>query len=304
MSYIRNFLRTTFEQHKKKSMQITENYYQARHEAIDWLNSRDRHFTLGVQILMRSGYKPLVSSKIAKWGDTAHSREKLLYEIRQMIQVWANPNDAQFDDVDFSDTETVGANEVVDEMSTASILNEAEDENDKEMFPPIIRQIIYEFSDAYKSRSILHKELLELPEENSPSTVSKRKVIIDSIAALSARMKVLYDYRKQYEDNGTIPSEEELEANYHDPDENVDDPIPVEEVVLPESVEELKKMRRSEATKLSRARNMLLYQQESKPKPLIEKPLPDCPKRVKFEKKTERLEALINQIDYLIAERS
>ncbi|MCP3895970.1 MAG: hypothetical protein GY706_15275 [Bacteroides sp.] len=292
-------------------MQITENYYQARHEAIDWLNSRDRDFTQGVQILVKSGYKPLVSSKIAKWGDTDHSREKLIYEIRQMIQVWANPNDAQFDDADFSETETVGANEVVDEVSAATIVSEAENEkkkeNDEDMLPPIVRQIIYEFADSYKSRSILHKEMLELPEDNSSVTVSKRKVIIDSIAALSARMKVLYDYRKQYEENGVVPSQEELQANYHDPDDNDDkksDSVPVEEVVLPQSVEELKKMRKSEATKLSRARNMLLYQQESKPKPIVENPLPDCPKRVKFQKKADRIEALIKRIDYLIAERS
>lgn len=291
-------------------MQITDTYYKSRHEAIEWLNSRDRNFAQGVRILMNSGYKPLVAGKIAKWGDIPHSREKLIYEIRQMIQVWANPNDPKFEDADFEGQEPVGVLETVDEVSATSILSEAEAEDEKEgdenQLPAVIRKIIYEFSDSYKSRSLLHKEMCDLPEDNSLDTVNKRKVIIDSISALSARMKVLHDFKKQYEDSGTIPTEEDLNADYHDPDaaKKEDDSLPVEEIVLPESVDELKKMRRSEATKVVRARNMLLYQQEAKPKPLIENPLPDCPKRVKFQKKVERLEALINRIDYLIAERS
>lgn len=291
-------------------MQITENYYKSRHEAIEWLNSRDRNFIQGVQLLMNSGYKPLVASKIAKWGDIPHSREKLIYEIRQMIQVWANPNDPKFEDADFDGQEPLGVLETVDEVSATSILSEAvtekEKEGDENQLPAIIRRIIYEFSDSYNSRSLLHKEMCDLPEENSSDTVSKRKVFIDSISALSARMKVLYDFRKQYEENGTIPTEEDLNADYHDPDavEKEDDSLPVEEIALPESVDELKKRRKSEATKLTRARNMLLYQQEAKPKPLVEKPLAECPKRVKFQKKADRLEALIKRIDYLIAERS
>lgn len=291
-------------------MQITEIYYKSRHEAIEWLNSKNRNFAQGVRILMNSGYKPLVASKIAKWGDISHSREKLIYEIRQMIQVWANPNDPAFEDADFEEHDPVGVDETVDEVSATFILSEADVEKQKEgdenQLPAVIRKIIYEFSDSYKSRSLLHKEMSDLPEDNSPDTVSKRKVVIDSISALSARMKVLYDFRKQYEENGIIPAEEDLNADYHDPDaaEKKDDSLPVEEIVLPESADELKKRRKSEATKLVRARNMLLYQQEAKPKPLVENPLPDCPKRVKFQKKVERLELLIKRIDYLIAGHS
>lgn len=291
-------------------MQITETYYKARHEAIEWLNSKNRNFTQGVQILINSGYKPIVAGKIAKWGDIPHSREKLVYEIRQMIQVWANPNDPKFEDVDLDEldsTSTIGADE---SFSVESLLSEADKEKEKEddenQLPPIIRKIIYEFSDSYKSRSMLHKDMGDLPEDNSPDTVSKRKALVNAIAALSARMKVLYDFRKQYEDNGTIPTDEDLNVDYHDPDaaEKEDDALPIEEIVLPESVDELKKVRRSEATKLTRARNMLLYQQEAKPKPVVENPMPDCPKRVKYQKKVDRLESLIKRIDYLIAERS
>lgn len=288
-------------------MRITDSYYQARRDAIVWLNGK-REFEPGVNILIASGYKPIVAAKLKKTGDRPHTREKLVYEIRQMIQVWANPDDPKYDDVDFEASESVGVSEAISERDALVLLTEADSEISKEcdenQLPPVIQKVIYEFSDCYKSRSILHKQMGELPEDNGAAIVQKRKTIVQAIAALSSRMKILHDIRKRYETSGVLPTDQELAEGFADPDEdtgNDDDSI---EVVLPKTLDELKKLRKNEATKLTRARNMLLFQTETKPKPPVEDPLPDCPKRVKLEKKIIKLEDLISKVDYKIAELS
>ena len=67
---------------------ITQNYIEARRDGIKWLNSQKRDYSTGVNILTRSGYKGFVAARLARQGEKPHTREKLEYEIRQMIKVW------------------------------------------------------------------------------------------------------------------------------------------------------------------------------------------------------------------------
>lgn len=292
-------------------MILTDAYYQARREAMNWLNSPDRKFDEGVNILLKSGYKPLVASKIAKWGDKPHSVDKLIYELRQMIQVWANPDDID-DIVDSgeSDKNTGLNNELTNDrcLSLMNILPDSDNqEGDETQLPPVIRRLIMIFSEDYKSRSLLHKQLSELPEDNTEQTVRQRKTIVNSISALSDRMDYLYQLRRRYETDAVLPTEEDLNNKlYFDPDNDTNNSKKNEtdEQTLPDDLDGLKKMRSSEGTKLTRAKNMLLYQQEAKPKDKKENPLPDSPKRVKYLKKVESLTQLIERIDYKIAELS
>ena len=59
--------------------EITNAYIEARREGIAWLNSAKREYNVGVAILAKSGYKTIVSSKLAKLGEKPHTREKLEY---------------------------------------------------------------------------------------------------------------------------------------------------------------------------------------------------------------------------------
>ena len=62
---------------------------------------------------------------------------------------------------------------------------------------------------------------------------------------------------------------------------------------------DLQKKRKAVATKLLRAKNQLEFQQETKAdKP---NPMPDSPKRVKYETKVENLTKELSEIDYQIA---
>ena len=66
---------------------ITQNYIEARRDGIKWLNSQKRDYSIGVNILTRSGYKGFVAARLARQGEKPHTREKLEYEIRAMTGV-------------------------------------------------------------------------------------------------------------------------------------------------------------------------------------------------------------------------
>lgn len=87
---------------------ITQNYIEARRDGIKWLNSQKRDYSTGVNILTRSGYKGFVAARLARQGEKPHTREKLEYEIRQMIKVWYHPDDPRFEDVDLADDAMTG----------------------------------------------------------------------------------------------------------------------------------------------------------------------------------------------------
>lgn len=267
-------------------MELTENYYQARREALSWLKSKERDFATGLRILQNSGYKPQVSAKIAKWGNTHHAQQKLEWELGEFIKIWA----AEAQDVEFVSSDNNDQDNELEEDLKKIIETPPSDE-----LHLSIQKIIYTVADDYKARSILHKELGELPEDNTDETMTQRKTKTQAIAALSKQMSVLYALKKRYDADGTIPTDEEMNEAFFDPDAQ-----PEESTELPTDKEELKKLRKSEATKLLRAKNQLLYQQDTRTD--TENPMPDCPKRVKYETKISALEKRVTDIDYKIAE--
>lgn len=293
-------------------MEINQSYIEARREAIAWLNSAKRDFLQGVNILQKSGYKPIAVGKMAKTGERPHTRQKLEYEMRQMIKVWFNPNDPRFADVDLDDDARPGedgGSEAVPETVAQSIVAEASadlqrEEDEQPAYPPQIAKVIHTFADRYKQRSILHRRLLELGETNTAEVMKQRKNLAARIGALSDSMKLLAAIRANYE-NGVETTDEELDAALAEtvvaeerPKDEEEDDTDISAL----SVEELKKAKANAKSKITKAQNMLLYSSEAKPKDGAENPLPDCPKRVKYEKKIEQQKALVEKIEYRLAE--
>ena len=130
---------------------ITQNYIEARRDGIKWLNSQKRDYSTGVNILTRSGYKGFVAARLARQGEKPHTREKLEYEIRQMIKVWYHPDDPRFEDVDLADDAMPGndgRSETVPEETAAAIVAVAERElareaDEQPAYPPVMAKIIY-----------------------------------------------------------------------------------------------------------------------------------------------------------------
>lgn len=298
---------------------ITQDYIESRRDGIKWLNSSKRDYTTGVGILSRSGYKSIVAARLARQGEKPHTREKLEYEMRQMIKVWYHPDDPRFEDVDLSDDAvpgTDGRNEAVPEETAAAIVATAEKElaregDEQPYYPPVISKIIYDFRECYNERAIQHRQLSELGETNTEDVCAKRKEIVNRIAYLSKRMTKLAALKKNYEEKQLLPTDEQLDELYkkkedesdtekQDGDEEDADSDKTDIADL--SIEELKKAKSNAKSKITKARNMLLYSSEAKPKDGKENPLPDCPKRVKYEKKIAVQEALVEKIDYRLAE--
>ena len=291
---------------------ITQSYIEARRDGIKWLNSNKRDYSTGVNILTRSGYKGFVAARLARQGEKPHTREKLEYEIRQMIKVWYHPDDPRFEDVDLADDAVPGndgRSETVPEETAAVIVSIAEKElaretDEQPAYPPVIAKIIYDFRDCYNERSRLHRLLAEQGESNIVAVCAQRKDIVTRIVSLSNRMTLLAAIKQQYEQKKELPTDEQLDELYKKVDaaeeksEKEDEQTDISSL----SVEELKKAKSNAKSKITKAKNMLLYSSESKPKDGKENPLPDCPKRVKYEKKVAEQEVLVEKIDYRLAE--
>jgi len=132
------------------------------------------------------------------------------------------------------------------------------------------------------------KALAELPETNDDMTVEKRRSISEQMKTLSDEMDKLYPQYEAYINEGKVP-EDESEQN---PEKSSSD-------ISSMSKEELQKLRKGVVTKISRAKNMLLYQKESKQE--VENPIKDEKKIAKYNAKIERLTAELHDIDMAIA---
>ena len=171
-------------------------------------------------------------------------------------------------------------------------------------YPSVIAKIIYDFRECYNERSRQHRLLAELGEVNTQAVCAERKDIIARIGCLSKRMSLLAAVKKQFEQNKELPSEEQLDELYKEknaPKEQLDTESDDTDISAL-SIEELKKAKSNAKSKITKAKNMLLYSSESKPKGGKENPLPDCPKRVKYEKKIADQETLVEKIEYRLAE--
>lgn len=86
-------------------------------------------------------------------------------------------------------------------------------------------------------------------------------------------------HQRQFEQDRELPTEEQLDELYKKADTPEENPEKEEDEadISSLSVEELRKAKSNAKSKITKARNMLLYSSESKPKDGKENPLPDCP---------------------------
>lgn len=278
-------------------MKLTKEYFSARKEAMKWLKVQPekRDFTKGLQILQKSGFKPTVSALLARNGEKEWTREKLKYLMRQMLQIYYNPEDPRFADEDV-DALNDEHKEVVDLPNPETVDYKAQNTTR----PTQIGKLMELYADAHNQRDIANRERAKLPENNHKETVKKRKALSERMENLTAKMEALWALRKRYDDEGTIPTFEEIEkanaetSTMKKEGEKHEDLTDLDDKTL-------KRQRSSAKTMLTRKQNMLLYQKESKqPQP---NPMPDCPKRVLLEKDVEKLQARLTRIEYEIARR-
>lgn len=287
---------------------MTNNFIKHRQAAIDWLNGK-RDFDAGIKVLEESKFKPGVVAKLKRVGvNGPEAKARLVYLMRSLVQAWAMPEGEAADNTD--PATGVDANEemAIHTDSSDAYINMAIEKLtvDPEAFPKRIASVIREYADAYKRRDILHKQLADLPEDNGEETVAKRKDLSNEIQVKTELMERMYPLYEKFLSLNEDITEEDIQSLEH----STDDTESTDEKDSSGSEsgtgnldgrtkEELQKIRKSVATKIGRAKNMLEYQQETKAE--SPNPMPESPKRVKYETKIANLSRELEQIDYAIA---
>jgi hypothetical protein len=285
-------------------MILTEEYFEARSEAMKWLGLKQdkRNFAAGLKILVKSGYKPNVQKLLVRKGELPWTMEKLTSCLRDVVQVYYNPDDPRFDDVPDADilNDKTGEKPTVDEQDGIARLSGSADFQN---MPEVMQTLIRNYSDAYKQRARLARQRYELGESNDEQSVEKRKTLGESIDRLTNYMDILIAMREKYEKDGVLPDMDTLNNAPSAAEVKEEDGKPEESVDYKSmSTDKLKTRRKSLTNQITRKENMLLYQSESKQEE--ENPLPDSPKRVKLEKQIENLKAEKSKVEYELAERS
>lgn len=150
-------------------------------------------------------------------------------------------------------------------------------------YPPVINRIIAESSRLYNERAMLKKQQNAILDENTPENVSRRKTLIGQIDDISVRLEVLHQAKAAYLEGGQMPEEKALFPA--GPVEMAEDDDPAR----------LLQKRNNLRSQVTRARNMLEYQTQSKGKTL--NPMPKCPKRTDLEKRIKAKEKEIAELE-------
>ena len=287
---------------------MTNDFIKHRQAAIDWLNGK-RDFDAGINVLEKSKFKPGVVARLKRDGvNGREAKARLVHIMRSLVQAWAMPDDQLNDNTDPSTGVDASEEPTIYTDSSDAYINMAVEKLmvDPEAYPKRIAAVIREYADAYKKRDILHKQLADLPEDNDEATVAKRKELSDEIKAKTELMERMYPLYEKFQSLNEDISEEDIQSleNPTDDTQSIDEKD--SSVIEPgvgnldgRTKDELQKIRKSVATKIGRAKNMLEYQQETKAE--TPNPMPESPKKVKYETKIANLTKELEQIDYAIA---
>lgn len=285
-------------------MKLTDNYFEARKEAIKWLNvdPPKRNYSQGVIILQKSGFKPQVAALLTRQGEKTWTREKLMYCMREMLQVYYSPNDPRFNDEDVDVlNEQAGESNIQEHQVN---VEEVEQEGPAyKKWPAPIQRLMRAYAMAFRQREKANRERAALPDTNDEKVIAMRKVYSDIMEEATERLEKFWALRKRYDEQHIDPTEEEVRAimNGSAPKDEVKEEEDPEENLSAVDTETLRIRRKSLVTGRTRKENLLKYQTSNKQKK--ENPMPDCPKRVKLERQIEKLTERISKYDYELAKR-
>lgn len=291
-------------------MKLSQDYFDARTQAMKWLALpvNKRNFAVGLQILGKSGYKPNVHAMLVRKGEQPWTVDKLTTCLRDVIQVYYNPDDPRFAEVpdvdDLNDRD--GEHQSVNEQE--SMAKSADTTSFKQM-PEVMQLVVKAYADAYKQRAKLARQRTEIGENNDDESVARRKQIGEQMDQLTSYMDALAPLKEAYDHYGTVPDRATFDSikNYSMVtkcmaafDQRPKVTVGKVDYHLMYTVQ-LRTRRKSLTNQITRKENQLLYQSNSKQ--AVENPMPDSPKRVKLLKQIESLKAERSKVEYELAER-
>jgi len=267
--------------------------------AIAWFNG-PQDYNQGVELLQRVSRKGRVLNKMVRRGETRSSFEKLVYELNKVaglkkIPVPQAKIDQKLIKVHPAEAKPGKAvkekTEKKEEKTRYNLIGTREISS----FPETIQRIVRENSKLFMLRGKSHATIKRLPEDNSKENMAKRIELMDEINKMSARLEVLFEAWKAYEDKGIEPDVKLLwpdQATQEQASEKKD----------PLTIEELKNLKKNIQSSITKDRNRLLYSKRAKPKDGKENPIPEGPKRTVLEKRIAKKENQISTIDKQIAD--
>lgn len=281
---------------------LTAQYRQA---AIDWLNGK-QDFMEGLAILKKSGFKPGVVRRLETIGES----ETTLMHLKENINLYIQFIGKEPEDTDADLGVIQGKQPVVlkqeDEVAL-SIDELAQKFEVSSAAPTGTSRTIIMYAQLYRSRERAHREMAQVPETNDDENVTARRKLSDTIDSCTSQMEKLYPLIKDYLETKKEISHEELDEVLKEKEESDDDEGDGEKGGASDeldalSKEELQKRLKSAKTKILRKKNLLEFQQETKA--AAPNPLPDCPKRVKYETEIAQLEKEVKALQYAIARKA
>ncbi len=249
-----------------------------QYQVIQWWNN-GRNYHEGLILLSQYSNNKILVHTLSKQGkeNLPAMQDKLAYELTKSVSLdWKNlPKVIQ----------PAAEKPVPEKIPDVPVMHHTDaPQEDLDQYPHIIRKIKYQYSDLYKQRSIKHRDMRSIPDENSEQNTLKRATLLGQIKQISAQMDHLHRFIKDYETSGNIP-----------PEEIVWPPEPkIQSVKLPEDVAELRKMKKHYQSANSRDNNLLLYQTKTKAENLL--PMPKGPKKTKIEYRIKQRLRVIEQI--------
>lgn len=161
----------------------------------------------------------------------------------------------------------------------------------KDELPEEVKMVISELSKLTADRSKLHTAMSSI-EGNDDTSVDARKQASDKIESLSNLIEILYAVKEAYFNDKVIPNIDEL---FSAKPALIDANVPEKEEDLPVTAEELKKQKTSIQRSLSKDKNLLEFQTETKQEKL--NPMPEGPKRKSIEKRIAKKQKEIENIN-------
>lgn len=260
-----------------------------------------RNYAAGLLVLGKSGYKPNIHALLVRKGEQPWTVEKLTTCLRDVIQLYYNPNDPRFEDVPDVDVlnDSDGEHQPISEQDAMAKSAEV---SSFEQMPEVMQLVVKAFADAYKQRARLARQRVEIGENNDEESVARRKAIGEQIDQLTSYMDALAPLKEAYDRDGFVPSRDDYDniaSSVMKPDKKPTANNAVDYKSM--DTEKLRTRRKSLTDQITRKENQLLYQSNSKQN--VENPMPDSPKRMKLLKQVENLKAERSKVEYELAER-
>jgi len=233
-------------------------------------------------------------------------RDKLEYELCKAVNLdWKNMPENPEPETDLTDQDTGDSvvSKIIDASAksaehitefTRKIADAVSDKSQagsqpSQTYPEEIEKILKEHSRLQGVRSGYHGQMGEVPEDNTPESVARRKELSELMANCSAQIEKLYAAKEAFFLQGTLPDMDVL--------------FPAEaakkELKLPDDPEVLAKMKKNLQTSVCKDQNQLEYQSDSKKD--APDPMPEGAQRIKLVKRIQAKQETIGKINLKLA---